>query len=143
MSVNLKYLEDNVFIGLRYKNIKVHLSNIAFEVKDDNNSIVIIGSDALAPFMNIEVNNDARNRVELSFDIPYSLVVSEENISKFKVPEIDYASLGIDFPTIFSLGLIVEITPAGFTYRLAWMDDRLGMINHFFGSSFGFVKIDS
>jgi hypothetical protein len=138
--VNVDYLENNVFIGLRRRDLRVHLNQIAFEIRDKDNSVVLVGSDALAPYMQCDISSDDRNRVEVSFEVPYLLVMSEETISKFKLPEIDYKALGLPLPEVFSFCMSVEINAAGFTHRLAWMDDRLNLISCIFGASFNFTK---
>lgn len=142
-AVNLDYLENNVFLGLDYKGVKVYLSQIALETNNIINGVrevVIIGSDKIAPYMNIERRGDDRPQVEVSFDIPYSLIMSDEAILKFAKPEVDYKLFNLPFPESFSFGLIIKISPAVFTHRLEWVDDRMGLIHTVFAAAFNFAK---
>lgn len=141
--VNLDYLEDNVFLGLDYKGVKVYLRQVAFETNnlvDGVREVVIIGSDKLAPYMTIERRSGQYEQVEVSFHIPYSLVMSDEAISKFAKPEVDYKLLNLPVPELFSFGLIVGRTAATFTHRHEWTHDQLGLIHTVFAASFFFTK---
>lgn len=144
--VNLDYLEDNVFLGLDYKGVKVYLRQVAFETNnlvDGVREVVIIGSDKLAPYMTIERRGGQYEQVEVSFHIPYSLVMSDEAISKFAKPEVDYKLLNLPVPELFSFGLIVGRTAATFTHRHEWTHDQLGLIHTVFAASFFFTKTTS
>lgn len=144
--VNLDYLEDNVFLGLDYKGVKVYLRQVAFETNnlvDGVREVVIIGSDKLAPYMTIERRGGQYEQVEVSFHIPYSLVMSDEAISKFAKPEVDYKLLNLPVPELFSFGLIVGRVAATFTHRHEWTHDQLGLIHTVFAASFFFTKTTS
>lgn len=144
--VNLDYLEDNVFLGLDYKGVKVYLRQVAFETNnlvDGVREVVIVGSDKLAPYMSIERRSGQYEQVEVSFHIPYSLIMSDEAISKFAKPEVDYKLLNLPVPGLFSFGLIVGRVAATFTHRHEWTHDQLGLIHTVFAASFLFTKTTS
>lgn len=136
-------LKDNVYIGIRYNGITVHLNAIAFEVNNASKNVIIIGSDALAPYMEISGRGDDPLLKELLFSVPYELVVDEEDILSHSTQENDYKTLeeiGIPVPEVFTFCLVAEITDEGFTHSLRWSNDPLDLISKIFGASFTFSK---
>jgi len=143
---NLDYLENNVFLGLNYKGVKVYLRSVVLETNnlvDGVREVVIIDSDKLAPYMTIERRGGQYEQVEVSFHVPYSLIMSDEAISKFAKPEVDYKLLNLPVPELFSFGLIVGRVAATFTHRHEWTHDQLGLIHTVFAASFFFTKTTS
>lgn len=131
-------LKDLIYTGLSYSDARLYLKNIGFEINNFANTIKIVESTELEPFLHIEGRGDSTTLRDIQFNnVPYELLVDTDAITQ-ACSQLPHKFIGIPYPTSFSFGITVEIAGDGLTHDVRWRNDPLDLVSKIFGASFIF-----